>query len=60
MFGLFNRDPATRLRKKYYLTIERALQARRAGKLLEYATLTEEAEALKAKLEALPVSQQAA
>jgi hypothetical protein len=53
MFGLFKSDPAKKLRKQYSAKLEEAMQAQRTGDIRSYATLTEEAQALWAKLEPL-------
>ena len=53
MFKWFKPDPAKKLKKQYLKKLEDAMQAQRNGKIYEYSFLTEEAEALKAELDAL-------
>jgi hypothetical protein len=50
---LFSRDPRKKLRKAYERKLEEAMHAMRRGDIRANATLTEEAEALKAQLDAL-------
>lgn len=52
MFGLFNQDPTKKLQKAYERKLEQAMQAARNGDMRANASLTEEAEKLRAEIEA--------
>nr|WP_156889345.1 DUF6435 family protein [Halomonas sp. 1513] len=51
--GLFSRDPSKKLQKEYERKLEQAMLAARNGDMRANASLTEEAEALRAEIEAL-------
>ncbi|MDR5901440.1 MULTISPECIES: DUF6435 family protein [Halomonas] len=53
MFGLFKTDPAKKLQKAYEQKLEQAMQAARNGDMRANASLTEEAEALRAQIDKL-------
>ncbi|MBA2778820.1 DUF6435 family protein [Billgrantia kenyensis] len=53
MWGIFRRDPAARLQKAYERKLEEAMLASRNGDMRANASLTEEAEALRAEIERL-------
>ena len=53
MFGLFNRDPQKKLQQAYERKLQAAMEASRNGDMRANATLTEEAEALLAKINRL-------
>jgi len=44
MFGLFKKDPAKKLEKKYEQLMEKARNVQRSGDLRAYAALIEESE----------------
>lgn len=54
MFGLFSSDPKKKLQKAYEEKLSAAMKAQRSGDIRTYSLLTEEAEALRAQLKALP------
>lgn len=51
MFGLFKKDPASKLRKAYHKKLEEARDVQRSGDLKKYARLMEEAEQMAKELE---------
>lgn len=51
MFKIFQRDPATKLRKQYDAKLEQAMLAQRRGDIKGYALLTSEAEKIWAELQ---------
>jgi len=53
MFSFLKPDPKKQLQKSYESLTTRAFQAQRNGDIRSYSLLTEEAEAVKAKIEAL-------
>ncbi|MFD2192156.1 DUF6435 family protein [Pistricoccus aurantiacus] len=53
MFGLFKSDPTKKLQKDYERKLEQAMHAARNGDMRANASLTEEAEALRAEIERL-------
>ncbi len=53
MFGLFNNDPTKKLQKTYERKLEQAMLVARNGDMRANATLTEEAEALRAEIDRL-------
>lgn len=53
MFGMFRQDPTKKLQKAYERKLEAAMLASRNGDMRANATLTEEAEALRAEIERL-------
>lgn len=53
MFGVFRRNPTKKLQKAYERKLEAAMLASRNGDMRANATLTEEAEALRAEIERL-------
>lgn len=53
MFSFLKPDPKKRLQKTYESLTARAFQAQRNGDIRTYSMLTDEAEAVKAKIEAL-------
>ena len=53
MFGLFKSDPAKKLQKAYEHKLEQAMHAARNGDMRANASLTEEAEALRERIETL-------
>lgn len=53
MFGIFKSDPRKGLQKDYEKKLAAAMHAQRNGDIRAYSTLTEEAEALYAELQAL-------
>jgi len=44
MFGIFKKDPAAALEKKYRELLEKARDAQRSGDIKSYAILTDESE----------------
>ena len=53
MFGLFKKSPAKKLKEEHKALLEKAFHAQRNGDVRLYSTLTAEAEAVRAKLDAL-------
>ena len=53
MFGFFKKDPAKALEKQYKAKLHEAMQMQRNGKMREYAFLTQEADEIREKMEAL-------
>ncbi|NWN82196.1 MAG: Lacal_2735 family protein [Halomonas sp.] len=53
MLGRFRTDPAKKLQKTYEQKLEQAMQAARNGDMRANASLTEEAEALRAEIKRL-------
>ncbi|MEO0732120.1 MAG: DUF6435 family protein [Bacteroidota bacterium] len=53
MFGLFKKDPAKELEKKYARLMEEAMQLQRGGDIKGYAAKSAEAEAVAKEIEAL-------
>ncbi len=53
MFGLFKSDPTKKLQKEYERKLEQAMLAARNGDMRANASLTEEAEALRAEIDRL-------
>jgi hypothetical protein len=53
MFGLFKSDPSKKLQKSYEQKLEQAMQAARNGDMRANASLTVEAEALRAEIDKL-------
>lgn len=51
MFNIFALNPTKKLRKKFNQKLEQAMHAQRAGDIRKYSELTEQAEALRIKLE---------
>jgi hypothetical protein len=59
MFGLFRHDPVKKWRREHEVLLTRAFQAQRNGDIRSYSTLTAEAEAIKAKIDAAEKDQSA-
>ena len=57
MFGLLRKSPLKQLQKDHEALLTRAFQAQRNGDIRLYSTLTEEAEALRANIEAFKSSE---
>ncbi len=57
MFGLFPRNPVKKLQKQYEQKLEKAMQAQRSGDIKTYSTLSEEAQAIHAEIEAIKKSE---
>lgn len=57
MFGLFKSDPSKKLRKQYDKLSTDAMLAQRKGDIKTYSLLTEEAEQLWTRIEALKAEQ---
>lgn len=55
MFSFFKKDPIKKLNKLYFQKLEKAMLAQRNGDIKSYATITSEAEDIKAKIDALKV-----
>ncbi|MDX1635999.1 MAG: DUF6435 family protein [Marinobacter sp.] len=53
MLGFLKGDPKKKLQKEYEKKLSEAMHAQRNGDIRTYSTLTEEAEAIYAKLQAL-------
>jgi hypothetical protein len=53
VFGLFKKSPANKLKEEHKALLEKAFHAQRNGDIRLYSTLTAEAEAVRAKLDAL-------
>jgi hypothetical protein len=53
MFSFFKQDPKKRLDKEYKSLLERAMQAQRSGDIRGYSELMEQAESVKAQIDAL-------
>ena len=53
MFSFLRADPLKKLNKAYQKKLGEALQAQRNGNISGYSLLTEEAEALRAEIQAL-------
>jgi hypothetical protein len=53
MFGFLKKDPKATLDKEYRSLLERAMQAQRSGDIRGYSELMEQAESVKAQLDAL-------
>ena len=53
MFSLFKSDPAKKLRKRYQVTLERAMLAQRKGDIKSYSFITAEAEEILKEIQAL-------
>ncbi|MDO6746171.1 DUF6435 family protein [Gilvimarinus sp. 1_MG-2023] len=53
MLSLFRKDPTQKLQKKYEAILEKAMYAQRSGDIKTYSLLTEEAEQIRAEIEAL-------
>ena len=51
MFSFLKSDPTKKLRKTYDQILEKAMQAQRGGDIRLYSELTEQAEAVKVKLD---------
>ncbi|AFU98361.1 DUF6435 family protein [Simiduia agarivorans] len=51
MFGLFTRDPTKKLQRQYETLLTDAMAAQRKGDIKRYSMLTEEAEAIRVKIE---------
>jgi hypothetical protein len=51
MFNFLKSDPIKKLDKEYGVLLEKAMQAQRSGDIKSYSLLTEQAEAVKAKLD---------
>lgn len=56
MFSFLKADPKKKLNKEYGELLEKAMQAQRGGDIRLYSELTEKAEAVKAKMDALSAS----
>ena len=56
MFGLFKKNPLKELEKQYKKTLTMAMNAQRSGNIQEYARLTEEAEGILKRIDALKES----
>lgn len=52
MFSFLKSDPLKKLNKEYGVLLEKAMQAQRGGDIRLYSELTEQAEAVKAKIDA--------
>ena len=52
MFGLFKKDPLTKLQKEYEAKLEEAMRMQRNGKIREYSFLSSEAEDIRLKIQA--------
>ena len=57
MFGLLRKSPLKQLQKDHEALLTRAFQAQRTSDIRLYSTLTEEAEALRANIEAFKSSE---
>ena len=57
MLSLFRKDPTKKLQKTYEAKLEKAMHAQRGGDIKTYSLLTEEAEKIRAKIEALQAEQ---
>lgn len=53
MFGWLKSDPKKKLERRYDKLLEEAMQLQRAGKIPEYAMKVDEAEAVRAEIDAL-------
>lgn len=53
MFGFFKRDPKQKLQQQYEAVLEQAMHSQRNGDLRTYAQLTEQAQAIFLKIQAL-------
>ena len=53
MFGLFNKNPAAKLEKKYDKLLTEARDLQRSGNIQGFAAKTEEAEAIREEIEKL-------
>ena len=51
MFGLFNNNPAKKMRKQYDALLEKAMHAQRNGDIKTYSLLTAESETLWKEIE---------
>ena len=52
MFSLFKKDPKAKLQKAYEAKLTEAMNRQRNGAIRGYSTLTAEAEAIKAEIDA--------
>lgn len=52
MFSFLKSDPLKKLNKEYGVLLEKAMQAQRGGDIRLYSELTEQAETVKAKIDA--------
>ncbi|MGB0957567.1 MAG: DUF6435 family protein [Litorivicinus sp.] len=53
MFGLFKKDPKQALEKEYKQLLEQAMKAQRSGDIRGYSELSEQADAIYQKLQAM-------
>lgn len=53
MFSIFKSDPSKKLRKDYEALLTKAMQAQRSGDIRSYSELSEQADAIYKKIEAL-------
>lgn len=58
MLSLFKKHPTQKLQKEYEAKLEKAMQAQRGGDIKTYSLLTEEAEAIRAKIDVIQSTQQ--
>jgi len=58
MFRWFRLDPVEKLNKKYQSKLKEAMETQRNGNIRRYSELTEEAENIRAEMEALKSSLQ--
>lgn len=56
MFNFLKSDPIKKLDKEYGALLEKAMQAQRSGDIKSYSELTEQAEAVKAKIDEAKLS----
>lgn len=56
MFNFLKSDPIKKLDKEYGALLEKAMQAQRNGDIKGYSELTEQAEAIKAKIDKAKLS----
>ncbi len=53
MFGLFKKDPLKKLNDEYTQLLNKAMQAQRSGDIRTYSELSQKAEEIGKKIEAL-------
>lgn len=53
MFGIFKSNPIVKLEKQYYDVLEKAMEAQRSGNIRLYSELSEQADGLLKKINAL-------
>ena len=57
MFSIFKKSPADKLKKEYGRLLESAMQAQRKGDIRSYSDLTDQAEQVLTKMDALKAKQ---